>query len=661
MLQSVTDGMKLSPLNPTYIQGRDSIIIAAQAAYGASVVSDIWEGFRIRGMGFSAVVLDEGDGNPNTTRVTEAFDAPNVQFVVQGFSVSDAPGDGDGFPEPGEKVLLSIPVVNNAGATINNVAVNVNGGPNVSYGNLSNAQTVSRQIPFTIPAGTECGATVTVTANISSSVGSYSKSFSFRVTGQPLFADTTQNFDGVTAPALPAGWLQENSGNNSGWVTNSTMPSSAPNVAYGPAPALPGLADLNASAKITSASAQLSFKIFYNTEVTWDGTVLEIQIGNGAYQDIIAAGGSFSGGGYNNSIMDISGTVISGRAAWTGSSGGFINTIVNLPASANGQTINLRWRTASDANTTASSGIPGTRLDDVALTGGTLRSGFECSLVNAPRRSRADFDGDGKTDLSVFRPSGGDWYVNGSTNGFSVIHWGISTDVLVPGDYDGDGKTDTATFRANDTAGVSDFYILNSNGFTLTGLEWGSTGDIPVAGDYDGDNTTDVAVFRPSTGSWFILKSGGGATITTFGQNGDVPVAGDFDGDGKSDLTVYRNGQWISQPSGGAAVTTKSFGLAGDILTPADYDGDNIDDIAVFRPSNGVWYILKTTGGGAATFVQFGQNGDVPAPGDYDGDGSYDIAIYRDGIWYINASTSGTSVFSFGLSSDRPIPKQYVP
>ena len=55
--------------------------------------------------------------------------------------------------------------------------------------------------------------------------------------------------------------------------------------------------------------------------------------------------------------------------------------------------------------------------------------------------ARADFDGDGKTDLSVFRPSEGNWYLNQSTDGFAALHWGIATDVLTPADYDGDGKS----------------------------------------------------------------------------------------------------------------------------------------------------------------------------------------------------------------------------
>jgi hypothetical protein len=93
---------------------------------------------------------------------------------------------------------------------------------------------------------------------------------------------------------------------------------------------------------------------------------------------------------------------------------------------------------------------------------------------------------------------------------------------------------------------------------------------------------------------------------------------------------------------------------------PADYDGDGRADIAVFRPSEGNWYFhLSSDGSYGGT--HWGQNGDIPVPGDYDGDGRYDIAIYRDGVWYINASTAGAYAEQFGLGTDIPIPKTYIP
>jgi hypothetical protein len=284
---------------------------------------------------------------------------------------------------------------------------------------------------------------------------------------------------------------------------------------------------------------------------------------------------------------------------------------------------------------------------------------FTVSGIAAPPKSRADFDGDGKTDLSVFRQSDGNWYLQQSTAGFTALHWGTSGDLLVPGRYDADDKTDTAVFRASNTAGVADFYILNSNGFTISYVEWGIVGDIPVVGDYDGDGKTDSAVYRPSTGVWYVNKSSGGVTITPFGAFGDIPVVGDFDGDGKSDITIYRasTNSWLGSLSGGG-VTNVVFGAAGDILVPADYDNDNADNFAVYRPSTGQWRYIS----GATTIVKsWGISTDLPVPGDYDGDGSDDVAVYRNGTWYVDRSQAGILIQNFGLSSDNAVPKAYIP
>jgi hypothetical protein len=65
------------------------------------------------------------------------------------------------------------------------------------------------------------------------------------------------------------------------------------------------------------------------------------------------------------------------------------------------------------------------------------------------------------------------------------------------------GKTDIAVYRPS----TGMWFILNSASFTGRIQQWGVLGDIPVAGDYDGDGKTDIAVYRPSTGVWFILNS----------------------------------------------------------------------------------------------------------------------------------------------------------
>jgi hypothetical protein len=279
------------------------------------------------------------------------------------------------------------------------------------------------------------------------------------------------------------------------------------------------------------------------------------------------------------------------------------------------------------------------------------------STTNAPVRSRSDFDGDGRTDVSVFRPSNGVWYQLRSTAGFGAQQWGLSADIPTPGDFDNDGKTDLAVFRP-DPNGV--FYVFNSASSTATIYPFGLGSDKPVVGDYDGDGRADMAVFRTSNNTWYIQRSTAGLSQVTFGQAGDVPLAGDFDGDGKTDITVFRNGTWFSLPSSNPVnPVVTNWGLATDRLVPADYDGDGKDDVAVFRPSNGAWYIIRS--GGGVTITSFGTSGDIPSPGDYDGDGTDDIGVYRNGVWYVNRSTAGLVITSFGLAGDTAIPNKYLP
>ncbi len=653
VLQFVTDGMKMSPLGPTMLQERDAILAAAQASSAApeaaADVADTWAGFATRGMGFSAVVVNAGTG-ANNTRVTEAFNLPNL-VQTPTITVSDATGDNDGFPEPGEPITLSIPLANSTGNSATGTTLQIVGGGSANYGTIANGQTVSQNVAFTVPANTSCGSEITLTMNVNSSLGALS--FTYKMIIGVSITTFTENFDGVAAPAFPAGWTAVPILNGTNFVTTITNSDSAPNSAFALDPtSVGGGTDLTSpTIPITAQAATVSFRNRYDTEAGWDGGVLEISIGAGAFQDIVTAGGRFVQNGYTG-ILGANGVnnPLAGRNAWNGNSGGYITTIAQLPASAAGQNVQFKWRFGADDNTA----VNGWNVDSVIVVGT-----YGCSFTPNAVKSRADFDGDGKTDLSVFRASEGNWYLNRSTAGVSVINWGISSDVLVPGDYDADGKADTAVFRASNSAGTPDFFILNSNGFVLSGVEWGSTGDIPVTADYDSDGKTDVAVYRPSSGTWFVLKSGGGIVAAPYGIAGDIPVVGDFIGDAASDITVFRpsNGTWYTQLPGGASAI-RAFGLGSDTLVPADYDGDNKDDLAVFR--NGTWYIRNSMSE-TVTISSFGLNGDVPVPGDYDGDGKDDQAIYRNGTWWMKASTSGVSSANFGIGSDTPIPRRYIP
>lgn len=299
-------------------------------------------------------------------------------------------------------------------------------------------------------------------------------------------------------------------------------------------------------------------------------------------------------------------------------------------------------------------GLAGTQMNGMSYS---ISNGFwgGGSAANVSRPPRFDFDGDGKADLGVFRPTEGNWYIQRSTLGYTALNFGLVNDRIVPADYDGDGKADMAVYRN----GV--WFSINSTNGALGGGSFGLANDIPVPGNFDGDAKDDLAVFRPSTGDWYVLNSSNGTySVVHFGQNGDKPVIADYDGDGKADIAVFRptDGNWHILRSA-LGYTAANFGASGDKPVTGDFDGDGKADLTIFRPSQGSWYSLRSTQGFVG--VNFGLAGDVPAAADYDGDGKVDVSVYRAGVWYrMNSSNGQVQTVSFGLAADKPVPAAFI-
>ncbi|HEY0407348.1 MAG TPA: VCBS repeat-containing protein [Pyrinomonadaceae bacterium] len=310
-------------------------------------------------------------------------------------------------------------------------------------------------------------------------------------------------------------------------------------------------------------------------------------------------------------------------------------------------------------------------IDDATASTGNINGGWSLDITaggsfGAKRFTSGDFDGDGRTDTSVFRASDHNWYIRNSANYANRVQldWGNTDlgDITVPGDYDGDKKTDVAVFRPSE----GNWYIINSSTGTPSIKNWGGTGDTPVPEDYDGDGKTDVAVWRASDGNWYVLRSSTGTgRVVGWGAAGDVPVRGHFEGTDGADFTVFRpsDSNWYILNNAGTSMRVVNWGNNTDKLVPGDYDADGKTDVAVWRPSNGVWYVIQSSTG---TVLQrsWGVSTDVPVPGDYDGDARTDFAVFRagDGNWYIlNSGTTPNAlrIDFLGQGGDVAIPSTY--
>ena len=284
----------------------------------------------------------------------------------------------NGVIDPGETVTVNLSVQNVGGAATSNLVgtlQNTGGVTGASaaqnYGAMAPGTTVAR--PFTFTAAATCGGSLVATLHLqdgATNMGDQFYAFKLGVFTNTLFVEA---FDGVTAPALPAGWTTSASGAQSPWVTSITNPSSAPNTTFAPNPTAVGNTDLvSPTFAVPANGAVLSFRNLFNMESTYDGMVLEISINGGGFVDITAGGNAFLAGGYTATIDSRYFNPIAGREAWTGLSAGspgapaYITSTIALPAAAHGKNVALKWRAATDTSV-AAGGVAGVRIDSITV------------------------------------------------------------------------------------------------------------------------------------------------------------------------------------------------------------------------------------------------------------------------------------------------------
>lgn len=307
-----------------------------------------------------------------------------------------------------------------------------------------------------------------------------------------------------------------------------------------------------------------------------------------------------------------------------------------------------------------------------------IDSNKSVELNRLERALFSDYDGDGKSDLIVFRPSSAVWYVLQSSNSFNIndigIHQlGLPGDTPIIGDFDGDHKTDLVVWRPSN--GTWYFKNSSSNYNTITSIQWGMQGDFPVTGDVDGDYISDIIVYRQSSGSFYSLLSTSGFNRTAalggsqnafrqvqVGGLANDPVIGDFTGDGADDyVTLWQLIRfWQIKSSSGQFISSLPWGNPGDTPRACDFNNDGIDDRIVVRPNPNylIDWFGALTGGGVNSFT-FGSLGDIPGcRHDYDGDGVSEAVVFRptSGHWFIRDGRTGNLITQeFGLPGDIPM------
>jgi hypothetical protein len=239
----------------------------------------------------------------------------------------------------------------------------------------------------------------------------------------------------------------------------------------------------------------------------------------------------------------------------------------------------------------------------------------------------ADYDGNGTSDIGIYRPSEGKWAIRNVT----LVYFGGVADAPIAADYNGDGTSDIAIFRPSQGM----WSVRN-----LTRVYLGNGADSLVPGDYSGNGTAEVGIFRSSAGMWSIRNT----TRIYFGNSTDRPAPGDFNGDGKKEAAIFRPSTILWSVWN---VTRFYFGSSADAPMPGDYDGNGTCDGATFRASSGMWSIRNITR------WYMGNSTDSPVTADFNGTGRDQIGSFRDSakMWSVR---NVTRVY-FGGSGDIPV------
>jgi hypothetical protein len=296
----------------------------------------------------------------------------------------------------------------------------------------------------------------------------------FTVVGA-LFAE---NFDGPVT-----GWTSQATTGSNAWSLVSTNSHSPTTSYFAPAPVTKSTVALTSPSIAIPANAnnmQLSFWHSYNLQTARDGGKLDFSIDGGAWFDVTAAnsGLSFASNGYNTNIGgtgkpgDRSEFETGNQPAWSGNSGGFINTLVNFTDNSKfaGKSLRMRWRLATDTGTSS----PGWHVDSISLIGGGNITNQAPAITTAASSSSVETVTDPDTTV------------------YQVLHGTGSTFTVSASD---DGSEPALSYTWSSTGPAPVFFQTNGNNAAKSSIAtFEATGDYLVTvAVRDGQNLTTTS------------------------------------------------------------------------------------------------------------------------------------------------------------------------
>jgi hypothetical protein len=331
-MKLVTEGMKLQPCSPGFIDGRDAILQADELLYGGVHKCAIWEAFRRRGMGAFA---SQGSSGSVTDQIADYTIGSATLQLTQ--SVTQVP--------EGNNITYTNTVRTDNCGGITNFLLTDTLPTNVTYVSGGSYNSANRVVSF--PVTLTAGQTQTYSFTVLVNTGAY-------------FPTVTLFQDSANGPTIPSTWTPATT--SAGLWSVSNARSFSPATSYfsnNLDVQSEQLLTLSTPISLGSNPPPLTFRHWYNTESTYDGGVLESSIDGGTTWNDMQA--NIQLGGYI-ATMDAT-TLLNGRRAWSGSSNGrFIKTKVNLLPYAN-QNLRIRFKFTSDVGTN----LEGWYVDDIAI------------------------------------------------------------------------------------------------------------------------------------------------------------------------------------------------------------------------------------------------------------------------------------------------------